>query len=261
MPSTARPAGVSVAVWVLRHICGDSPKRLNQPLCHPRHADRCTKSESEPKFGAYLHDGTRTPPNPLHSTSFFPTPFPARRPRPAPIRARCHGSDDGGHSAALQAFQSGAPPRCRCRRRRRPAPLAWPIPAASSPPAAATAARSPRLSGHRRALSIAITLDGCEERLSLTLSSESAFYLRTGRTRSGDGTAASFATDSVSKFEFLCQRPVNLVGKSRGDSTKSTGRPFNYPRFWEKAVSSTVGRSSRALPISVEISESRPARG
>jgi hypothetical protein len=47
-PSTARPAGVSVAVWLLRHIFGDSPKRLNQPLCHPRHADRCTKSESEP---------------------------------------------------------------------------------------------------------------------------------------------------------------------------------------------------------------------
>jgi hypothetical protein len=25
---------------------------LNQPLCHPRHADRCTKSESEPIRGA-----------------------------------------------------------------------------------------------------------------------------------------------------------------------------------------------------------------
>jgi hypothetical protein len=26
------------------------PKRLNQPLCHPRHAERCTKSESEPNI-------------------------------------------------------------------------------------------------------------------------------------------------------------------------------------------------------------------
>ena len=53
-PSITRPAGVNVAVWVLRHICGDSPKRLNQPLCHPRHAVRCTKSESEPKDGPSL---------------------------------------------------------------------------------------------------------------------------------------------------------------------------------------------------------------
>jgi hypothetical protein len=43
---------VSVAVLVLRHICDDSLRRLNQPLCHPRHANHCTKSESEPAFGA-----------------------------------------------------------------------------------------------------------------------------------------------------------------------------------------------------------------
>ena len=29
-----------------------SPKRLKQPLCPPRHADRCTKSESEPNLNA-----------------------------------------------------------------------------------------------------------------------------------------------------------------------------------------------------------------
>lgn len=61
-------------------------------------------------------------------------------------------------------------------------------------------------------------------------------------------SAVSFTTDNVSKFELSCQRLVNLAGKFVGDSTKSPGKPSNYPCFLERSVSAIICRSSRARP-------------